>query len=96
MRKLEVTEIVKRHIRWVKGVRGGQPADLSLRDLRPYKFDRIILRKAKLAGANMTRCSMKQADLSDCDMFSIMLDVEFDRARLSESEFEGVFEHARS
>ena len=59
MRKLEVTEIVKRHIRWVKGVRGGQPADLSLRDLRPYKFDRIILRKAKLAGANMTRCSMK-------------------------------------
>ena len=40
MRKLEIPEIMKRHIFWIKGGERGQPADLSLRDLRKYKFDR--------------------------------------------------------
>ncbi len=74
MRKLEIPEIIKRHILWVRERTGGAPADLSLRDLRNYKLDRVNLRKAKLAGANMSKCSVRQADLSHCDMFSVMLD----------------------
>ena len=36
-----------------KSLKGGQPADLGLRDLRNYKLDRVNLKKAKLAGANL-------------------------------------------
>ncbi len=62
MRKMEIPEIIKRHILWAKGLEGGQPADLGLRDLRNYKLDRVNLKKAKLAGANMSNCSIRQAD----------------------------------
>jgi len=64
MRKLDTPEVIKRHILWIRDLKGGVRADLSLRDLRRYKFDRVNLRKAKLAGANMSKCSVRQADLS--------------------------------
>jgi hypothetical protein len=47
MKQPDIADILKKHLLWVHERRGGSRADLSLKDLRRYNFDEMILTRPK-------------------------------------------------
>ncbi len=66
--KEELTEILKKHVEWLKDISNGLRANLSDADLRGAN-----LRGANLIGANLRCANLRGANLSDADLIGANL-----------------------
>jgi uncharacterized protein YjbI with pentapeptide repeats len=73
MDRLELNEILDKHLEYLKGVEGGvyanlEGADLRDADLRDADLRRANLRGAYLRGADLRDADLRGADLRDADL----------------------------
>jgi uncharacterized protein YjbI with pentapeptide repeats len=83
-------DILINHQRWLRNMRGGQRADLSLSDLRYFSLDGVNLHRTKFAGSNLAGASFIGSDLSEADMFGAILNgANFTGASLKDADLRG-------
>ena len=51
--------ILDQHKRWLTNQSNGKRANFSLEDLSGFDLTSVMLSKAKLTGANMSRCTLR-------------------------------------
>ena len=65
---MDIKSILAKHSDWLKGLPGGEKADLSGADLRWADLYRANLSKADLDGADLYRANLSGADLIGADL----------------------------
>ncbi len=96
MRSEQLLDVLKAHIKFVGGKRGGQRADLRGQDLSGLKLPKLNLQNAILAGINLRECVLPEANFEEADLSR----ANFHRADLRGASFHGanmveaVFEEA--
>ena len=72
--KEELTEILKKHVEWLKDISNGLRANLSDADLRGANLIGANLRCANLRGANLSDADLIGADLRGANLIGANLD----------------------
>ncbi len=68
MNKEELKNILKKHEDWIKGIDGGERADLKGADLKGADLKDADLRDADLRGANLRGADLRDADLRGANL----------------------------
>ena len=83
MTKNELSIILAKHEKWLRGEPGGMRANLVDADLNGADLRRAYLRGANLVGANLSDANLFGAELSDANLFGAYLsDAYLNRADL--------------
>ena len=73
MNKDKLTEILDKHIKWLKDEDGGECANLCLADLRGIDLHNVDLRCANLCGVNLYDADLHGASLSQANLYGANL-----------------------
>ena len=85
----EIKAVLKSHSDWLRGIEGGNRADLSVADLSGANLSEANLRGADLSGANLRGADLRGADLRGADLRDANLsDANLSEANLSEATYD--------
>lgn len=84
--KNELDEVLRKHTLWVRGMKGGERADLSGVDLSETDLSRADLSNADLSRADLSETNLREADLYGAILrYAILGGAELAGADLSEA-----------
>ena len=93
--KINLKEVLDKHLKWIRGEDGGERADLSGADLYGANLSWADLSWADLSWANLSRADLYRADLSGADLYGADLSgadlsgADLSRADLSRADLSG-------
>ena len=74
MEEAQLREILREHVLWLKGEKGGERANLRWADLQEADLRRANLRWADLREANLREANLRGADLREANLRGADLD----------------------